>query len=127
MLSGSTGSAAVGNVNMGNVAMDQLQLAPNRTSAFMSSWQNDLTGNTASSNVLTGRTAMSLLRNQGFASRVVSMRVSEQRDRCEPAGRCRAQRGGVCDSRSIRSSDRSVLAWTDEAAICSEHVGFFHQ
>ena len=78
MLSGSTGSAAVGNVNMGNVAMDQLQLAPNRTSAFMSSWQNDLTGNTASSNALTGRTAMSLLRNQGFASRVVSMRVSEQ-------------------------------------------------
>jgi conjugal transfer mating pair stabilization protein TraG len=78
MLSGSTGSAAVGNVNMGNVAMDQLQLAPNRTSAFMSSWQNDLTGNTATSNALTGRTAMSLLRNQGFASRVVSMRVSEQ-------------------------------------------------
>ena len=78
MLSGSTGSAAVGNVNMGNVAMDQLQLAPNRTSAFMSSWQNDLTGNTVSSNALTGRTAMSLLRNQGFASRVVSMRVSEQ-------------------------------------------------
>ena len=78
MLSGSTGSAAVGNVNMGNVAMDQLQLAPNRTSAFMSSWQNDLTGNTVSSNALTGRTAVSLLRNQGFASRVVSMRVSEQ-------------------------------------------------
>jgi conjugal transfer mating pair stabilization protein TraG len=63
---------------MGNVAMDQLQLAPNRTSAFMSSWQNDLSGNTFSSNALTGRTAVSLLRNQGFASRVVSMRVSEQ-------------------------------------------------
>ncbi len=78
MLSGSTGAAAVGNVNMGNVAMDQLQLAPNRTSAFMSSWQNDLTGNTVSSNALTGRTAVNLLRNQGFASRVISMRVSEQ-------------------------------------------------
>ena len=77
-LSGSTGSAATGNVNIGNVAMDQMQLAPNRTSAFMSSLQNDLTGNTFSSNVLTGRTAVSLLRNQGFASRVVSMRVSEQ-------------------------------------------------
>ncbi len=77
-LSGSTGSAASGNVNMGNVAMDQMQLAPNRTSAFMGSLQNDLTGNTASSNVLTGRNAVSLLRNQGFASRVVSMRVSEQ-------------------------------------------------
>ena len=31
-----------------------------------------------SSNALTGRTAVSMLRNQGFASRVVSMRVSEQ-------------------------------------------------
>jgi conjugal transfer mating pair stabilization protein TraG len=78
MLSGSTGAAAVGNVNMGNVAIDQLQLAPNRTSAFMSSWQNDISGNTFSSNALTGRTAVSLLRNQGYASRVVSMRVSEQ-------------------------------------------------
>ena len=78
VLSGNTSAAATGNVNMGNVAMDQTQLAPNRTSAFMGSLQNDLTGNTFSSNVLTGRTAVSLLRNQGFASRVVSMRVSEQ-------------------------------------------------
>ncbi|MFY9512945.1 MAG: conjugal transfer protein TraG N-terminal domain-containing protein [Rubrivivax sp.] len=78
MLAGSTGSSAVGNVSMGNVAMDQFQLAPNRTSAFMGSFQNDLSGNTFSSNALTGRTAVSLLRNQGYASRVVSMRVSEQ-------------------------------------------------
>ena len=77
-LSGATSSAAAGNVSMGNVGMDQLQLAPNRTSAFMGSMQNDLTGNTLTSNALTGRTAASLLRNQGFASRVVSMRVSEQ-------------------------------------------------
>ena len=77
-LSGSTGSIASGNVNLGNVAMDQMQLAPNRTSAFMGSWQNDLSGNTFSSNALTGRTAVSLLRNQGYASRVVSMRVSQQ-------------------------------------------------
>ncbi|MBI5721067.1 MAG: conjugal transfer protein TraG N-terminal domain-containing protein [Burkholderiales bacterium] len=77
-LSGSTGSAATGNVSLGNVAMDQMQLAPNRTSAFMSNWQNDLSGNTFSANALTGRTAVSLLRNQGYASRVVSMRVSEQ-------------------------------------------------
>lgn len=78
MLSGSTSASTVGNTSMGNVSMDQMQLAPNRTSAFMSSWQNDLSGNTFSSNALTGRTAVSLLRNQGFASRVVSMRVSEQ-------------------------------------------------
>jgi conjugal transfer mating pair stabilization protein TraG len=78
VLSSNTGAAATGNVNMGNVAMDHAQLAPNRTSAFMSSLQNDLSGNTFSSNALSGRTAVSLLRNQGFASRVVSMRVSEQ-------------------------------------------------
>ena len=78
MISGGTSASTVGNVSMGNVGMDQMQLAPNRTSAFMSSWQNDLSGNTFSSNALTGRTAVSLLRNQGFASRMVSMRLSEQ-------------------------------------------------
>ncbi|MFM9916909.1 MAG: conjugal transfer protein TraG N-terminal domain-containing protein [Rhizobacter sp.] len=103
MLSGSTGSAAVGNVNMGNVAMDQLQLAPNRTSAFMSSWQNDLTGNTATSSALTGRTAMSLLRNQGFASRVVSMRVSEQ-DVTEASRQADAARSEAVSATQDRSS-----------------------
>ena len=78
MISSGTSASAVGNVAMGNVGMDQMQLAPNRTSAFTGSWQNDLNGNTFSSNALTGRTAVSLLRNQGFASRMVSMRVSEQ-------------------------------------------------
>lgn len=78
MLGSATGSAALGNNSLGNVSMDQMQLAPNRTSAFMSSWQSDLSGDTFSSNALTGRTAVSLLRNQGFASRVVSMRVSQQ-------------------------------------------------
>ncbi len=76
--SSTSGAAANGNVNMGNVSMDQMQLAPNRTSAFMSSLQSDTSGNTVSTNVLNGRTSASLLRNQGFASRVVSMRVSEQ-------------------------------------------------
>ena len=78
MVAGATASAAAGNLSMGNVSMDQIRLAPNRTSAFMSNWQNDISGNTFSSNMLTGRTAVSLLRNQGYASRVVSMRVSEQ-------------------------------------------------
>jgi conjugal transfer mating pair stabilization protein TraG len=77
MVAGATAGAAAGNLSMGNVSMDQIRLAPNRTSAFMSNWQNDISGNTFSSNMLTGRTAVSLLRNQGYASRVVSMRVSE--------------------------------------------------
>lgn len=78
MVAGATAGAAAGNLSMGNVSMDQIRLAPNRTSAFMSNWQNDISGNTFSSNMLTGRTAVSLLRNQGYASRVVSMRLSEQ-------------------------------------------------
>lgn len=78
MVAGATAGAAAGNLSMGNVSMDQIRLAPNRTSAFMSNWQNDISGNTFSSNMLTGKTAVSLLRNQGYASRVVSMRVSEQ-------------------------------------------------
>ena len=77
-LGASTGNAVAGNMSMGNVSMDQLQLAPNRTSAFMAGVQSDLTGNTLNSNALTGRAAVNMLRNQGFASRVVSTRVSQQ-------------------------------------------------
>jgi conjugal transfer mating pair stabilization protein TraG len=103
VLSGSTGAAAVGNVNIGNVAMDQMQLAPNRTSAFMGSLQNDLTGNTFSSNALTGRTAVSLLRNQGYASRVVSMRVSEQ-DVTEASRQADAARSEAISASQQRSA-----------------------
>ena len=102
-LSGTTGSAAVGNVALGNVAMDQFQLAPNRTSAFMGSWQHDLSGNTFSSNALTGRTAVSLLRNQGYASRVVSMRVSEQ-DVSDASRQVVAARGEAVAASNERSA-----------------------
>ena len=102
-LSGTTGAAAVGNVALGNVAMDQFQLAPNRTSAFMGSWQHDLSGNTFSSNALTGRTAVSLLRNQGYASRVVSMRVSEQ-DVSDASRQVVAARGEAVAASSERSA-----------------------
>lgn len=103
MISGGTSASAVGNVSMGNVGMDQMQLAPNRTSAFMSSWQNDLTGNTFSSNALTGRTAVSLLRNQGFASRLVSMRVSEQ-DVVQASRQADAARGEAIAASTERSA-----------------------
>jgi conjugal transfer mating pair stabilization protein TraG len=103
MLAGSTAGAAVGNVSMGNVAMDQLQLAPNRTSAFMGSWQSDLSGNTFTSSALTGRTAANLLRNQGFASRVVSMRVSEQ-EVTEASRQADAARGEMVSASNERSA-----------------------
>ncbi len=67
--------AALGNASMGNVALDQVQLAPNRTSAFMRNWQDDRTGDTYSTNAF-GREAVSLLSNSGFASRMVSSSYS---------------------------------------------------
>ncbi|MFW2454739.1 conjugal transfer protein TraG N-terminal domain-containing protein, partial [Methyloversatilis discipulorum] len=103
MIAGGTSASTVGNVSMGNVGMDQMQLAPNRTSAFMSSWQNDLSGNTFSSNALTGRTAVSLLRNQGFASRMVSMRVSEQ-DVVQASRQADAARGEAISANTERSA-----------------------
>ena len=108
VLGSSTGSAALGNTSLGNVSMDQMRLAPNRTSAFMGSWQNDLSGDTFSSNALTGRTAVSLLRNQGFASRVVSMRVSEQD--VQQAGRqVDAARGEAVTATTERSAALSEV------------------
>lgn len=103
MISGGTSASTVGNISMGNVGMDQMHLAPNRTSAFMHSWQNDLSGNTFSSNVLTGRTAVSLLRNQGFASRMVSMRVSEQ-DVVQASRQADAARGEAISANTERSA-----------------------
>ncbi|MCU7370055.1 conjugal transfer protein TraG N-terminal domain-containing protein [Paucibacter sp. O1-1] len=103
MVSGSTASSSVGNTSLGNVSMDQMHLAPNRTSAFMSNWQHDLSGNTFSSNALTGTTAVSLLRNQGFASRVVSMRVSEQ-DVQDASRQVDAARGESVAASSERST-----------------------
>lgn len=103
ILPGSTAASTVGNTSLGNVSMDQMQLAPNRSSAFMSSWQHDLSGNTFSANALTGRTAVSLLRNQGFASRVVSMRVSEQ-DMQDASRQVDAARGEAVAARSERSA-----------------------
>ena len=70
-----SGAAALGNVGQGNVSMDQVFLAPNRTSAFMRSWQ-DANGTTHRESSLTGIHAQSILRNEGFASRQVSMKVS---------------------------------------------------
>jgi len=102
-LSGATAASTVGNTSLGNISMDQMQLAPQRTSAFMGSWQHDLSGNTFSSNALTGRTAVSLLRNQGFASRVVSMRVSEQ-DVQEASHQVDAARGEAIAASSERSA-----------------------
>ena len=107
-LTGSSGSAASGNVNLGNVSMDQTRLAPNRTSAFMGSLQDDLSGNTLTSNALSGRAALSLLRNEGFVSRVVSTRVSEQ-DVSEASHQADSARGEAISANRERSAALSEV------------------
>ena len=98
-----TAGAASGNVSLGNVAMDQMQLSPNRSSAFMSSWQDDRSGNTFTTSAMSGRTAVNLLRNQGYASRVVSVRVSEQ-DVQEASRQVEAARSEAVSAHQERSA-----------------------
>lgn len=70
----------------------------------MGSIQNDMSGNTFTSNSLTGRTAASLLRNQGFASRVVSMRVSQQ-DVTEASNQAEVARSEAVSAGQQRSAN----------------------
>ncbi|WUR15382.1 conjugal transfer protein TraG N-terminal domain-containing protein [[Empedobacter] haloabium] len=76
-LTANTNAAAVGNTNMGNVSMDQMALAPNRSSPFFSARQNDVTGNVATTNVNSGLTAIKALMNEGPASRQMSVGVTK--------------------------------------------------
>lgn len=72
----STSAAAVGNVGIGNVTMDQHVISPTSSNAWVNRTQG-LTGDWFTQDA-TGRVAMSKLQNEGFASHVVSMRVSDQ-------------------------------------------------
>lgn len=76
-LARTSSEAAAGNLSLGNVTQDQMRLSPNRTSAFMNTWQDDASGDTFSAHALNGRTAVSLLRNQGYATHTVTTRVSK--------------------------------------------------
>ncbi len=76
-LNEATARATEGNVSLGNTSMDQMTLSPVRSSPFFTARQNDFSGNTYSSNVLSGRTAVKAFANEGPASRTVETRVSE--------------------------------------------------
>lgn len=62
---GASAQAALGNATMGNLAFEQLRLAPNRSSAFMTSLQDDATGNTFHRNIGSGVQAVDILQNSG--------------------------------------------------------------
>ena len=102
---GASSQSALGNASMGNLAFDQVQLAPNRTSAFMRNWQDDRTGDTYSTNAF-GREAVSLLSNSGFASRTVSRSISSSDvDRSQQGGGVGTFRCGFRERGARRRAD----------------------
>lgn len=72
-----TSSAASGNISMGNVGMDQMTLSPTRSSPFFSGRQNDVSGNTYTTNGISGLTALKALANEGPVARSVEGKVTE--------------------------------------------------
>ncbi|WP_395398820.1 conjugal transfer protein TraG N-terminal domain-containing protein [Pseudoduganella sp. UC29_106] len=78
VVSSTTGSAATGSVSLGNTSMDQMAIAPTRSSAFFHGRQNDTSGNIYTSNALSGLTSVKALANEGPVSRVVDTKVSQQ-------------------------------------------------
>lgn len=73
----STNSASTGNISMGNVGMDQMTLSPTRSSPFFSGRQNDVSGNTYTTNLSSGLTAVKALSNEGPVSRAIEGKVTE--------------------------------------------------
>jgi conjugal transfer mating pair stabilization protein TraG len=106
-ISGSSAGAALGNLSMGNTSMDQVSLAPIRTSAFFKSWQDNSTGTTYTSNVANGLTAAKVLANEGPVSRVIDTKVTQQH--VEAASRSMAA-----------AKVESVTASRDKAAALSD-------
>ena len=102
MLTSTSSAAATGNVSMGNMSMDQVNLAPARSSAFFGSRQNDSSGTTYTSNVLSGLTAAKALANEGPVSRIVDAKISQQHVEAS--------------SRSVASAQAESVAASNEKA-----------
>jgi conjugal transfer mating pair stabilization protein TraG len=105
----SAASAAVGNVQAGNMSFDQQMLGPQRTSAHMHKIQDDATGNTHTWNPMTGVGSVDLLQNSGFISR--SLAANESSATEETANRA------VEAARS-----ESVAAMTERSALLADAV-----
>ncbi|HBY62591.1 MAG TPA: conjugal transfer protein TraG, partial [Solibacterales bacterium] len=100
----STSAAAVGNVGIGNVTMDQRVISPTTSNAWVSRTQG-LAGDWFTRDA-SGRVAMSKLQNEGFASHVVSMRVSDQ----DVTEATRAAEAARSDALSASTERSAVLA-----------------
>lgn len=109
LISGTTAPAATGNVNLGNTSMDQVTVAPTRSSAFFGSRQDDTSGNTYTSNVLSGLTAMKALANEGPVSRVVDAKISHQQISAAASSVAAAHSESVAASREKAAALSEVL------------------
>ena len=75
MAGNASAAAAAGNMSMGNVTMDQRNVTPTSSNPWVSKEQDD-SGNWRTHDNH-GRTAISLLKNEGITSQVVSARVTQ--------------------------------------------------
>lgn len=112
-----TSGAASGNMSLGNISMDQMALAPNRSSAFMATWQDDRTGNTFRTNAF-GREAVDMLSNNGFASRIVSHKVSSN-DVKEASKAVEAAQADVVSAQRERAATLTSLLSKGVSALSS--------
>lgn len=105
-ISAASSQAALGNVGMGNVSMEQQALGPSRTSPFWRSMQDDRSGSTWTTGAF-GVRAVSMLRNSGFVS-----------------GRSGASSSASVEARASReiqsARDESVAASEERAALFAE-------
>lgn len=109
-------AAATGNVGMGNITMDQRVVSPSTSNAWVSRQQT--TAGDWQTTDGTGRVAISMLRNEGLAARVVSARVSQsavsEASRAADAARSEAVSANTDRSAALvdvvsRASSRSTM------------------
>jgi len=113
-------AAAVGNANMGNVTMDQRVVSPSMSNPFVSR-QQDGAGNWRTLDA-TGREAVSLLRNEGMAARVVSSRVSASAV-TEASSAAEAARSDVVSANMERSASlTTALSTASSRSFMSRHT-----
>ncbi|MBB3122163.1 conjugal transfer protein TraG N-terminal domain-containing protein [Pseudoduganella violacea] len=108
-----SGTAASGNVSLGNTSMDQVTLAPTRNSAFFASHQDDVSGNTYTSNVISGLTAARALANEGPVSRIVDAKVTQQHVQAASKSVAAAQTESVAATREKAAALSDVLMHAD--------------
>jgi len=107
-LSSTVGAAASGNASVGNLTLGQVNASPSMSSPFFTRTQDDVSGDTTTRNVPTGREATSKLMNQGMGELKVVHKVSQQ-DAID------AKRSTLASAKKLESDRSAVSAARVEA------------